>query len=297
MKKLFVSALAILGLVACVKDDVVSVQDNRTAIGFDTFVENVTRVGYTTDNLDGFDVWAYMGDTRILNDEDVEKVNGVYTYGNTQYWIPGQSYFFAALAPLNLNLVDDANVSNEGLGEITFTNTDGTQDLIYSTYSVTADGSQDKVNFQFNHLLSKVKFSFQNGFADDKYDNYTFTVSKIKMTAPKSASINLTADGYTWYGHDEEINLTFADTAEAEVRTAVSPADDRLTIPAGDDRLLEDIYGLTVEETPDGEICLKIKNNRGRNTEELLKILVAWKEQADQCKSGEITKDTYDEWR
>ena len=29
---------------------------------------------------------------------------------------------------------------------------------------------------------------------------------------------------------------------------------------------LEDIYGLTVEKTPDGEVCLKIKNNRGRNT-------------------------------
>ena len=60
---------------------------------------------------------------------------------------------------------------------------------------------------------------------------------------------------------------------------------------------LEDIYGLTVEETTDGEVCLKIKNNRGRSTEELLKILAAWKEQADKCKSGEITKDTYDEWR
>lgn len=60
---------------------------------------------------------------------------------------------------------------------------------------------------------------------------------------------------------------------------------------------LEDIYGLTVEKTPDGEVCLKIKNNRGRNTDELLKILAAWKEQADKCKSGEITKDTYDEWR
>ena len=44
MKKLFVSALAILGLVACAKDDVVSVQDNRSAIGFNTFVENATRV-------------------------------------------------------------------------------------------------------------------------------------------------------------------------------------------------------------------------------------------------------------
>ena len=60
---------------------------------------------------------------------------------------------------------------------------------------------------------------------------------------------------------------------------------------------LEDIYGLSVEGTTDGEICLKVKNNRGRSTEELLQILAAWKKQSDKCKSGEITKDTYDEWR
>ncbi|MBO5972458.1 MAG: fimbrillin family protein [Alistipes sp.] len=229
MKKLFVSALAILGLVACAKDDVVSVQDNRTAIGFDTFVENVTRVGYTTDNLDGFDVWAYMGDTRILNDEDVEKVNGVYTYGNTQYWIPGQDYFFAALAPLNLVNVTDA--SNEGLGEIGFTNVDGTEDLIYSTYSVTADGSQDKVNFQFNHLLSKVKFSFVNAFDNA---NYAFTVENIKMTAPESASIDLTAGGYTWYNHADKITLDFGVTqTEPASKGNTFSSDDLLTIPAG----------------------------------------------------------------
>ena len=233
MKKLFVSALAIIGLVACAKDDVVSVQDNRSAIGFDTFVENVTRVGYTTDNLDGFDVWAYMGDTRILNDEDVKKVDGAYTYGNTQYWIPGQDYFFAALAPLNLNLVDNVNnVSNEGLGEITFTNVDGTKDLIYSTYSVTADGSQDKVNFQFNHLLSKVKFSFVNAFDNA---NYTFTVSNIEMTAPESASIDLTANGYTWYDHAGNIDLTFGvSQTEPASKGNTFSSDDLLTIPAGD---------------------------------------------------------------
>ena len=241
MKKLFVSALAILGLVACAKDDVVSVQDNRTAIGFDTFVENVTRVGYTTDNLDGFDVWAYMGDTRILTDEDVTGGYNNYTYAHTQYWIPGQDYFFAALAPLNLNLVDDANVSNEGLGEITFTNVDGTDDLIYSTYSVTADGSQDKVNFQFNHLLSKVKFSFVNAFDNA---NYAFTVKNISMTAPESASIDLTAGAYTWYDHAEEITLDFGVTqTEPASKGNTFSSDDLLTIPAGDTQ----VYNVTFD--------------------------------------------------
>ena len=60
---------------------------------------------------------------------------------------------------------------------------------------------------------------------------------------------------------------------------------------------LEDLYGMSVDGTTDGENCLTVKNNRGRSTEELLQILAAWKKQSDKCKSGEITKDTYDEWR
>ncbi len=238
MKKLFVSALAILGLVACAKDDVVSVQDNRTAIGFDTFVENVTRVGYTDDNpLKEFDVWAFMNQTCIL--DGVRVYDGPnYRYDNTQYWIPGQRYFFAALAPRETVTV--ANPTNTGLGEVIFTNVDGTDDLIYATSTVdNASSNQGAVELQFNHLLSKVKFSFQNGFADT---NYTFTVSGITMTAPKSASINLTTGEYTLDGTAGDIILTFGDnpTSNASKGSTVS-SDDRLTIPAGEGQ----VYNIT----------------------------------------------------
>jgi len=60
---------------------------------------------------------------------------------------------------------------------------------------------------------------------------------------------------------------------------------------------LEDMYGLTIDATSDGEVCLKIKYNRGRPTEELQGILTDWNEQASKCRVGEISKDTYDEWR
>ncbi|MBO5802100.1 MAG: fimbrillin family protein [Alistipes sp.] len=249
MKKLFVSALAILGLVACVKDDVVSVHDSRNPIGFDTHVENVTRVGYNTDNLDGFYVWAFLNDLQndnedltkgfLLNGECVTRNDqGVYNYQNTQYWIPGNTYYFYALAPIEDTDDDTALIpamgddAKKGLGKVIFTNVDGTKDLIYSAYSVYADGSQDKVNFQFNHLLSKVKFSFENGFADD---NYNFTVSNIKMTAPESASIDLTAGAYTWGDHTGEITLVFGDneTPKTSKDKKTVSSEDRLTIPAG----------------------------------------------------------------
>ena len=60
---------------------------------------------------------------------------------------------------------------------------------------------------------------------------------------------------------------------------------------------LEDLYGLTVSESEDGEICLKVDTSKGKDAHELRKMLYAWKEQADKLSSEEISKDKYDEWR
>ena len=59
---------------------------------------------------------------------------------------------------------------------------------------------------------------------------------------------------------------------------------------------LEDIYGLTVSES-DGEICLKVNKDKNKDAAELLKMLSAWKEQADKLSAEEISKEEYDQWR
>ncbi len=59
---------------------------------------------------------------------------------------------------------------------------------------------------------------------------------------------------------------------------------------------LEDNYGLTVSEA-DEEVCLKVNNSKGKDAAELLKMLYAWKEQADKLSSEEISKEEYDRWR
>ena len=59
---------------------------------------------------------------------------------------------------------------------------------------------------------------------------------------------------------------------------------------------LEDIYGLTVSES-DGEICLKVSKDKSRNADELLKMLCAWKEQADKLSAEEISREDYNQWR
>lgn len=59
---------------------------------------------------------------------------------------------------------------------------------------------------------------------------------------------------------------------------------------------LEDIYGLTVSEA-DGEVCLKVNKDKGKEAYELLTMLSAWKEQADKLSADEISREEYDRWR
>lgn len=59
---------------------------------------------------------------------------------------------------------------------------------------------------------------------------------------------------------------------------------------------LEDNYGLTISES-DGEVCLKVKSEKGKDAAELLKMLCAWKEQADKLNADEISQEDYDRWR
>ena len=88
---------------------------------------------------------------------------------------------------------------------------------------------------------------------------------------------------------------------KADLTAALAQA---LDVPDIDSRIglmhtlftLEDVYGLTVSEA-DGEVCLKVSKDKGKEAYELLQMLYAWKEQADKLSAGEISKDDYDRWR
>lgn len=58
---------------------------------------------------------------------------------------------------------------------------------------------------------------------------------------------------------------------------------------------LEDVYGLAVSGE-DEDICLRVKP-KGQDSEELLRMLEAWRGEAVRMESGEITREEYDRWR
>lgn len=186
MKKLFIMGLAAMGLAltACNSDETVEVAKGN-AIGFKTFVNNSTRAtnDATTDNLAGFKVWGLMNKddktgTPFIAKEVTKGTNG-WSYEPPVYWEKGYAYSFVALAPNNAYTFTAPTVINTW-GSLTFNNGTGETDLIYATAkqeTVAGNTCPASVNLTFNHMLSRVRFQFENGMADGS----VLTVSNVKI--------------------------------------------------------------------------------------------------------------------
>lgn len=246
MKKFFVGVLAIAGLVACAQEEVLRTQAPGQ-IGFDgAYVENAVRAAEdpstTTDNLKAFDVWGYMTDGTgiVFNREVVSGGTGAWDYVNKQYWIPGKDYRFFALAPAktaNAAITLDADPFNNAMS-VVFTNVDGTEDLLYASATRTTESTiteqPEAVKFSFDHLLSKVKFSFKNGITNP---NAYIVVEDIQMEVPAQGTIALDEQAaYKWTDlANTTTTLSFGamDKAAKIGGTSKGECDyERLTIPA-----------------------------------------------------------------
>lgn len=187
MKKLFIMGLAAMGLAltACNSDETVEMAKGN-AIGFKTFVNNSTRAANdaTTTNLESFKVWGLMnkGDktgTPFVGVEVTKDADNNWTYGTPVYWEKGYAYSFVALAP-NDAYTFTAPTAINTWGSLEFNNGTGETDLIYATAkqeTVAGNGCPPAVNMTFNHMLSRVRFQFENGMLDGS----KLTVSNVKI--------------------------------------------------------------------------------------------------------------------
>ena len=277
MKKVLLSVLAVGMLTACSQDETISMQ-SPTQIAFEgAFVNKATRAvdaadpSTTTSSINTFDVWGYVQKSNgtVFNDVTVTKNGDAWTYSPLQYWAPGQTYHFFALTPDNPETVEKTlsdTPFNDGLGSIKFTNSEGTEDILYATAAretaPTIQDSYEKVKFAFDHLLAKVKFTFKNGFATG-YS--TIEVTDVKITnAPKQGSVTLDVEqanqaegeNYEWtIEGTETTKLDFGDASgdkkvgDGEEETTIGIAEgakfesdnERLTIPADE----EQVYNVT----------------------------------------------------
>ena len=59
---------------------------------------------------------------------------------------------------------------------------------------------------------------------------------------------------------------------------------------------LEDRYGLTIDNVDD-DIVFRIDPRKGRDAAQVFELISAWAPVAKQYRSGNISKDDYDQWR
>lgn len=249
MKKVFLMAVAAVAMLAsCSNDETTGKAVNGNTIKFDGFVNKSVK-GAANDlnntTFNSFQVWGLMSKGEQtgtpFDGTTVTKSGSDWTYNGNVYWENGYNYSFVAIAPAGFGTFNAPNTVGEW-GSIDFENGEGTTDLIYAidgTYVTDAVSTEGQcpgpIDLTFNHLLSRVKFAFENAMDDGSTINVTavtITNANTKATATlgQTATWALAADNAT-------ASLTFGNVildAEATdyAKNVTKATDHKYMIPA-----------------------------------------------------------------
>lgn len=234
MKKIFLIGLAATAMLAsCSNDETVEMAQSK-AIGFsNAFVNNGTRSindpSFTNEkkNLEDFAVYGFTQNGQIFDGTKVYKGGSASTgwsYDVLQYWVPGNTYTFGAIAPEAQKAnVSDVALANDKIGmKVAFTNTDENQvDLLHAAPAQIAGTEVTEtyatpVKMTFNHQLSKVKFSFENAVGE----GYNVKVTDVKITNAYSKGTLTVGATNAWSEQaDNSLALVFGNVVAEDATT------------------------------------------------------------------------------
>lgn len=222
MKKIFFAVVALAAMISCSKDQTVAEAPQQEIQFGNVFVDNATRVDYSNANaLQGFTVYGTVtgnASTVALFDGDgatVTRNNAAYNVAwdcsESEYWIPGASYKFAAVVDANATVVgglpttlttvaDDAQTGNMNLKDMLYAEASVAGTTVTATYN-------ELVKFTFSHLLSKAKFTVTS----NAEGGYYHTVTGIKVSNFATGTYTIAVD--SWAGTTAK-DVEFAQIAE-----------------------------------------------------------------------------------
>lgn len=241
MKKFFIAIVALAAAVSCSNDDIISI--DRQAIDFgNAFVDNATRIEdpsygagklikefyvYGTVTGNGNTVTLYNGAT-VTRGTD-QNYGDIWSCTQTEYWVPSCTYAFQAV-------VDGAIAD----GKIAYTvgqdsDNDGISDLLYATAAATTNGAatpsgdiaNDCVVFTFEHLLSKVGFTFTNTTGG----KYSYNVTGVSFTDHDSTGTYTIGTGWDTTVSKSATALSFGAPGVVASTTPVSAPTTHQIIP------------------------------------------------------------------
>lgn len=238
MKKIFIAVMAVAALASCAKEETVNI-DRGDAIAFgDAFVENATRAIYETANdITGFTVFGNVNNVALYGNgatvtRNDKALGTAWDCSVARYWTPNGTFNFAAIA--NGTAAELANGLPTKIG-YTVVDADPA-DLIYATATAATDANSvptsgvnanKVVAFTFEHLLSRVKVSFENQIPETIY---TYNITDVKITTWDKGTYTIGAA--TPWAKDGTGTIALNYTAvNALSNTATEEAGAKLVIP------------------------------------------------------------------
>lgn len=201
MKKfLFMAAAGLTLLGSCSSEETIDTLKGG-AIEFDNpFVNKAGRgTPLTVDNIKSCKVWGSSSAANAFIFDGTEltvKGGSSVTYANKQYWTASSSYYFLSIASTQ-TLANakwqytrpDAiptKIGAYGSLSMNIAEANGDEDVVYAFADRTTDASisnSNSVELDFNHILSRIRFGFMNGIAE----NYKIQVSNVSVSGLYSA--------------------------------------------------------------------------------------------------------------
>ena len=227
-------------LVACEKDPI---DTKGNAISFNNsparaavvpneqngLVDNARVWGYYVNNSETTWVWgnATAGEKanlEITTDENDNLTGGLIINGNTKYWFGGEYDFFSIYSEKCINGVLEPTFSG---GTLSFDyNISDQKELRYACHLNTVGTTirTDKVDFNYQHLLTKIKFQ---GFSTDASN--PITVTKVEISSiPQNATVYLNIAGAT-EADTKSLTATYAKVGTSTGLTTENPTTDNVS--------------------------------------------------------------------
>lgn len=194
MKKVLILLACAAAIVACSKEEPIAINQGQAISFSNPFINKVTRaIDYSHTAMPGeFKIYgtttgSETGSTpvAIYSGETATKDGSVYSPSTTQYWVDGNKYAFQAVVKGTIADGKIAYVSNKT--DILFANV--------PEFTYVKNTSPVTCPLTFNHILSKVQFTFKNNITDNAL--YTYKVTGVTINGIYTAGDFNVASG-TW---------------------------------------------------------------------------------------------------
>lgn len=234
MKRTILATLIIATLVSCSDEETLS--SHHEAITFDNaFVDNATRAidgsyNNTANPLKAFQVYGTITNdknkgTANIFDGDIVSASGTgWTYDEPQYWIPGNTYTFCAVADGNIEGATSLTIGDYDMPTaINLLDASQQKDILYAkgeTVSYQNGDGAKTVSFIFSHLLAKAKFTVKNTISTD--NGYSYQVSGLKIKdVQKNGVYDIASGQWKVAATPETYDLSFGNAVDKDADTQI----------------------------------------------------------------------------